>query len=291
MVIGYNIFMSEREAGPVSKHEQQTSLYKLMGLIREATIQRPKVEGLHNLQEIPEDQPVIFAVSHLSDADVPAAAEALLHYRSLDIVILQTGVADLKQKPFIYLAGRYNFHTVKNTFNLRTQTPHTRFNQADFKEMKEAMQRGRDMMIAAHNPTRNWQLPDNPGIGAVYLAQITGAPIVPVVLDIHSETPVGMAHDITGALSRLIRRMRPEATLRIGQAMMLEKLEAEQLSNLVRLLQADDRIQLRTDPQQYQKAKKAFRKTYGRLKEQAELVMNELALLLPPKKRGGWGAS
>lgn len=244
--------------------EHTNNLQWLMRLATKAFICQPNVEGLQNLQEIPPNQPVIFATSHLSDVDVPATANVLLHYRPIDIVVLQTGVMDLKQIPFIYSAGRHNFHTIKNTFNLRTHTPHTQFIPADFQPMQEAMNRGRDIVIAAHKPTRNWKLPIHGGIGAAYLAQITGAPVVPVVLNIHSETPTGMAHDIKGALTKLIMRDRPKATLTIGHLMYFE------------IISKEDLVGLRT------------RELYKLLRDPVELIMKQIALMLPENKRGTW---
>lgn len=264
-------------------HEKPGNFNKLMKLITESAIQQPAVEGLQNLAEIPPNQQVVFAVSHLSDVDVPAAASALSLYRPIDVVILRTGAIDLKQIPFIKLAGKHHFHTIDNTFNLKTQTPHTRFNADNFQEMKEAMSKGRDIVIAVHKPTRDGKLSGNPGIGSIYLAQMADALIVPVALDIHSEKPIGMAYDLIGTLRRIIKRVRPKATLSIGKPMALPKIPQEDLDDVSKLL-TNQRKGLRINKERYIKAIA----TYKKLKEQSGVVIKAIAAMLPEKKRGVW---
>lgn len=266
-------------------HEVSSSkkFVAVLRFVTELAIQRPKTEGLENLQEIPLEQRVIFATSHLSDVDVSGAAEVLSPHRSVDIVILQTGAEDSKQIPFMSFAGWERFHPVDNTFSESTHTSHTRFNPNNFLEMKDAMCRGRDMTIAAHKGTRNWRMPDNPGIGNIYLSQLTRSPIIPVALDIHSEEPVGMAHDISGSWKRLLKGQRPTATLRIGESINLPQIPTDDLEDVARLL-SNQRSDLRVDEGRYKKALY----TLSQLRGQSKIVMRAIAIMLPEQKRGIW---
>lgn len=68
------------------------------------------------------------------------------------------------------------------------------------------------MIIAAHNPTPDWQLPEKPGIGAVILAHMANVPLVPVTVEIESSIPAAQARDMT-RVKNIITRDKLEAKI------------------------------------------------------------------------------
>lgn len=268
----------------------------LASLAVDRIIKPPQVEGIEHLSEIPQGRRVVFATDHTSDISELAAIKVLSRYRKVDVASLETNQKDLKQKIPEILAGRSRFHDVKNTFDTEKDMPYTSFDSQNYGTMKVAMDKGSDIVISAHRPTRRWEkgaLPDHrEGIGAVYLAQISDAPIVPVALDIHSSERVGMAYtDVKGAISDNKPKGKPEATVRIGSPMILERIPTEELQDTMLLLTnrnafyQDQENRQNRDQERYQKAKT----TYAKLRQQSQDVMNAVANLLPPEKRGKWG--
>lgn len=255
--------------------ENPDNLQWLMRFLTRLVLRKPQLEGLQNLQEIPPGQHVIFAVSHISDSDMPAAASELLTYRPMDIVNLSTAHTDFIQNTGMKLTGtKGRFLGIKNTFDHVHQKPISEFSPENFVTIAQSLQK-KDVMIAAHNPSKTWQLTRNPGIGAVYLAQLTGAPIIPVAVNIHSERAIGMSPDIhdekrTGAMAalaksikELITGQKPEVTIHIGKPIVVSPMEEEKLSN-------------------------PTREVLMELRGQGAEIMQAIAEMLPAEKRGEW---
>lgn len=237
-----------------------------------------KIEGLEHLSEIKPDQPVIFATSHLSDTDPVIAAAVVSKYRKVDLASLQTNQEEFGAA--LNLIGRERFHDVANTFDDKKMLPHTSFDDQNYNEMKEVMEQGRDVVIAAHKPSRDWRLPEKAGVGDVYLAQLTDAPIIPVSVDIHSETQAGMAAEWGKTIRRALSGRRPKATVRIGAPIKFDKIAPSDLKDASMILMGK-RDELRSDEVRYQKALS----TYEILRQQSETVLSAIAQMLPPEKR------
>lgn len=246
----------------------------------ELIVKRPTVEGLQVIKELDPKKPVIFAVSHLGDSDPTIAAAELSKYRKVDIASLGTNQTDPILSGPIGVIGKNRFHNVGNVF--KGGALHTRFDSSNFDEMKTAMDAGRDIVIAAHKPSRNWQLPNHGGVGDVYLAQLAGAEIVPVAVDIHSEKAVGMStfRGFAGTIRRALTGRRPEATIKIGKAIALEKIFPEDLQDAGQLL-IGKRDALRSNPARYLRAEEA----YSKLRQQSETILGAIAEMLPAEKR------
>lgn len=71
-----------------------------------------------------------------------------------------------------------------NTLNGRYGKKEGRFTPQDYGPMREVLNQGDSVLIAAHKPSRNNQL-EKGGYGAVYLQAITeGSVIVPITVSI-----------------------------------------------------------------------------------------------------------
>ncbi|HEU0050491.1 MAG TPA: hypothetical protein VFQ60_00345, partial [Patescibacteria group bacterium] len=145
--------------------------------------------GKQNLNLIPADKRVIIAVSHLTDFDMPAVISQLA--TQFDLIIANTALHhNFFQKPFLHLAmqlaDKKNFLPVR----YRETANHKKlgaFDSADFERMRSALERGKTLVIAAHNPAHG-QLPPS-GYGAAYLHQITPRSIILPVSVCFSQTP------------------------------------------------------------------------------------------------------
>ena len=129
------------------------------------------------------------------------------------------------------------------------------------------------------------------GMGAVLLAQIKGTPVIPVVLDIHSGEPIGRAIDVFGAtLKRLATGKRPEATLKIGEPIVFEQIPKQFLDDFMMCSTSEGRRALEKQ-RRYESAIENHRKVRGLLTNYSERVMDAMADMLPPEKRGRWGTN
>src|SRR3989344_5220310 len=109
---------------------------------------KPTVEGLENLPSTP----CIVAVTHLSNVDLPQVALAIIDKKKIGFVGYKN--------PLLRVMGRDNFFPIdryrnkENGYDLMTER---------FQRIRDGIiQDGRTMVIAAHNPVTNWQLPEKP---------------------------------------------------------------------------------------------------------------------------------
>jgi hypothetical protein len=144
----------------------------------------PIVEGLHNIELIPEGKPAIFVSTHRTESDMGLAIRTIGEHVPLIITDISThdsfkgDVAD--KATYIarkILGGNGSFLPISFERNGDEKKP-IAFNPADFTAMASAMgETGKNILIAAHNPK---QEKATPGFGAAYLAMLTGAPLVPI---------------------------------------------------------------------------------------------------------------
>ncbi len=257
---------------------ESNNFRRFLEISRAIVVKKPKVEGADNLTDLGSSR-AIFATSHLSDADPVIAASVLLSLgRNFDIASLQTNQQAFA--PILKIVGKDRFHDIANTFDAKKNLPHTNFDSQDYVEMAEVVRKGKDIVIAAHKPSRNWQLPERAGVGDVYLAHLTETPIIPVSVDIHSKEAAGMADAWVKTIRRALTRKRPEVTIRIGKPISFEKMQDQELADVGMIL-TGKRDELRNTDERYKNALA----NYQKLREQSETVLKAIADLLPPEKR------
>lgn len=234
------------------------------------------VVGEQHLKEIPQDKKVIIATTHLSDADVPIAAYAICD--KFDIAIIHHSTHDNPSEDVwswagAVSAGRKNFLSVKS----RKEKGKVKadFAPEDFEPMKKALEVGKAIVIAAHNPTYDWKLSRKGGLGAVYLAQISDAIILPISVNIESESKSGAIVDMRQEISRNKRKLK--AQVFIGHPIVLDKINVQKIAEILR--KRNGRKSL--SPVE----KREFSETNAKLRKQSETVMASLAAMLPPEKR------
>lgn len=259
------------------KKRHTTSKRLLMAIEADVKLAIGKIQthGEEHLKEIPPDKKVIIATTHISDLDVPIATLKLGKY--FDIAITNQSLhhsfwVEPGTNIGIRIAGRENFIPI-DTKKLEGKKQ-GEFNPQNFAPMRDALEKGKAIIIAAHNPTQKWKLSKG-GYGAVYLTAISeNVVILPVVVNIESDEPLGMAEAI---LKNVIKR--PDASVYIQKPIELEKING--VEDFERILGKRKRGERLT-----KKERLRFSELKTALEKRSGQIMHALALDLPEKKRG-----
>ena len=205
-------------------------------------------------------QPVVYAASHTSDAEIPALGAVLTPTRNIGIAYISALMDDPKLKYIFgaekFLLGNNRWYPIDFDGTEGSYKPKA-FNKANYDPMVDAINHGRSIIFAAHVPTKNLVLPNQPGIGAVWLAQRSNVPVIPVgIAPLMEKTTT--AGDIREMAKHPFRRPRVE--VRFGRPMNLPPISTD-----------------------------SFIHSYPALLGQSNDVMVEIAKLLPQDRRGKWG--
>jgi 1-acyl-sn-glycerol-3-phosphate acyltransferase len=161
-----------------------------------------KVEGLENLKAIPDGRPAVIAVGHRTDNDPPLAMSKI--GREIPTVTAVQSV-HFSPKHQNYLGekltgGKKKYLSVSYAQRSDGTNVATSFNRNDFSPMVQELDRGNNVLIAAHNPNQGDK--PKPGHGAAYTASLAKAPVAPVFVEY---TPHGDS------------KWRKDVTVRIGE--------------------------------------------------------------------------
>ena len=165
-----------------------------------------QTHGEERLKEIPPAKKVIIATTHISDLDVPIATLKLGKYFDIAITnqsIHHSFLGEPRTNIGLRIAGRKNFIPI-DTKKIEGKKQ-GEFNPQNFAPMRDALEQGKTIIIAAHNPTQKWKLSKG-GYGAAYLTAICeNVVILPVVVNIESDEPLGIAKTILKDVSKKAR--------------------------------------------------------------------------------------
>lgn len=270
------------------KRKSDERLMKTMRLNAKAFFKDIDAHGMENLDKIPEGTDVIFLETHIqSDAEVQAGITVI--GKNFDLAVTNhsshhSPKEDLLPNLGLRAAGRENFYPIKFIKEGKEGWPV--FQPDNFSDMLPVFDKGKAIVMAAHNPVYDSKLPDQPGVGGVMLYQLAEAKngnvvIVPVAIDIKSQRSVAIGGQFLKAVGDMMPWRRPSADVHIGEPIRLDKID---ISSLVST--RSDGHATPTD-QDISKA----RETNEKLREQGGEVMRGLAKLLPPEKQGKWGSS
>ena len=145
------------------------------------------LEKIKNLKK-----PVIFALTHLSDWDITAFIFALGNKTDIKAKIVQASSHNWKDDPLgavrTAVAGSDNFLTI--SYGSGKDKGIGQFRRDDYVPMVSAIENGYSIIIAAYHDRKEVgfnqkgvTLPKKGGGGMVYLAKKSGAPIVPVAVN------------------------------------------------------------------------------------------------------------
>lgn len=162
------------------------------------------VEGAGNLLETTkkteENEGIIFAMSHLTDVDVPTAASVVSELRRIGMTVASTNMDLWHQRIPYELVGMDNFFQApygrdssaeKGAIDNKYALP---FNGDDYLGLQEKItDSGLSVITAAHNPMSNigikndGELPEKAGKLAPHLSLATGATIIPVLMQVEGQ--------------------------------------------------------------------------------------------------------
>ena len=277
----FESFKKNTIENPEVENSAESMIKKVQKLI-EVQFRNVEITGENNLKEISPDDKVIFAITHISDSDVPIAISVLGRY-FLDIVVADSSThRSILENPMAFLgtkiAGERFFASVSHT--KKDGKERGSFDPADFLPMTEILEGGGKIIIAAYyKPDIGPHLPDKGGYGAVYLSELTGATIIPVAIDI--KTNVADMKSFSSIISR------PDVVVNIGKPILYvgdyKNDEEGGIKNLSHLIDKRKNNEAFTENERTE-----FSTSLGKLREKSSGVMQELATLLPEDKRGIW---
>lgn len=227
-----------------------------------------EVTGREHIQEIPREKKVIIAVSHYTDLDIPIAVSALAD--SLDLAVVNMSVHhSLRGEAGTFLGlklvGQENFIPIDYNKQSDGTKRSGRFNVDNFIPMQEALEHGKRVLMAAHNPLASIDEIPEAGYGAAYLALVEDALILPVGISLWNDGQKSDVGKYGGEMKTFLSR--PEARVRIGEPFALKKIEG--MDTLTRVLQerkSGNTAMSKEDLALFVQAKKA-------LEEQANAVL------------------
>ncbi|HET9946679.1 MAG TPA: hypothetical protein VFQ63_01310 [Patescibacteria group bacterium] len=221
--------------------------------------------GRENLEGLPKGAKIIFATSHKTDADIPIALAALGRDFPLQITNQSTqhsflsGGADFLVTALI---GRSDFHPISYT-KRRGRTTSAFLNPSDFVPLNEALENGKTVVVAAHNPGST-----KGGIAAAFLAELSQAYIIPVDVEI-AQDGFSMGGDLK-TLIQMIKnwKHKPQALVRLGQPIAPSGIDVQTFSALL-----EKRGNL-SDGE-----RREFRSLLGRLRDVSAKVMANFSVI------------
>ncbi len=248
------------------------------------------IKGKEHFSEIPANAKIVVVSTHLTDVDMQLAIEAVGH--DMDLAITnQSLLHEFRTSPDMYAAmkisGKGNFIPVdyervkvkekdnegkEKTVKKSVPGP---FNPDNFVPAMEALEKGKSVLVAAHNSSSEVQDIDSlhGGYGAVYLALSTGAYILPVASRL-DRADAGMSKDQVKNLMN-----RPNAEVVIGKPFQLEKIPGiEHYSELLKKRKELAENGAVLAPEEFEE----FSRIGRILREQSRMVIEKLREQLPP---------
>ncbi|GIW61630.1 MAG: hypothetical protein KatS3mg089_0482 [Patescibacteria group bacterium] len=170
-----------------------------------------EVKGWENYYALPENINPVIATTHLTDTDVQITALAFSQVADIAVASMKTNQQDKFIGKLISLAGRENFYDISNKF--ANKKANFKLDAMNFLAMARAVcEKGKTMVIPSHSPHYigygNRVLPDNPGLAAVIVANLTDRVVLPVAVDFQTDDRVGMADNL---LDNVIKKAREKS--------------------------------------------------------------------------------
>jgi len=256
--------------------EKESSSKRLMFAVelwKKTMLNSMTVKGLENLQNIPRDQKIIVATTHISDLDISAAICAVGN--DLDLAIANESVHhDFMKEPDtnigLHLAGKSNFIPIDYKKENGKKSP-ALFNPENFEPMMEAMEDGKRILIAAHTPlNKNETEIPSPGYGAAYLAEMSDAVILPVATKIKSNQDNAMYED--RFKTALKKSKKSDIEVVIGTPFKLKKIDINRMKELFEKRKIGGRLD--------SKEREEFSRLASELREQSKELLNRVTELL-----------
>ncbi len=266
------------EKTPESKTTDKSLLDKVDKVIN-AFCKSFHVEGKENLQKAQEadkNTKFIIASSHISNLDAPAAIKALGDRLNIQITIESILHGFTPQEILFRIAGKDHFSSLE--YHKLKGDKAGVFNPDDFTILADQMNRGKSPWIAIHPFTVKNEMQDA-RIGPAYLAQKTGAKIVPAALELD-----GGSINMEGPLE-LTKGMikRANAVYHIGEIMDIPLIDVGIMERVLIKRSRQEKIS--------EEERKEFGRVHKELKKQADQIASAIAKMLPDNQRGSYYSS
>lgn len=236
-------------------------------------------EGTDKLFEYKKNHPdtkFVIMASHTNNLDAPAAVKAL--GGNFDMLLtgeslLLKKLKYLPQRIMINLMGKENFFPLD--YVSEKGKKHGSFNPENFQGLNEKIAAGKTPWIASHAFSREGQM-KKANIGPVYLAQKSGASIVPCGLEIHggSDSMGGIKEQTKG----LVERSETVAKFHAGEPIKLSPVDIGIIETVFEKRKNGEKVS--------GEEKIQFSNTVAALRLQAEGLNSVIAGMLPEKQRG-----
>jgi hypothetical protein len=235
-----------------------------------------EVKGQKNIASLPPDAKVVVLTTHMTDLDVPLATHAVAKVLDAAVMNLSTHhkffgpQGEMPTNIGIRVAGKGNFIPIDFHKNEKGQKSPKAFNPENFEPAMAAMEKGKSVLIAAHNPSRE-PLQTLQGVkggyGGVYLAEMADAYILPVSVLLDKKS---------GMHANMIKTVleKPNASVSIGKPFKVEKIEGiEKISEIMKKRKSGQKLS--------EEEIKEFSRLTNALREQSEIIMQHLSAQLP----------
>lgn len=188
-----------------------------------------ELKGKENIKAIPPGAKVVIMTTHLTDLDVLLAIHAVA--RDLNVAVMNESVhhnffgeqGEFTTSLGLRVAGKNSFIPIDFKKTASGAKAPKAFNPENFEPAAKAVEEGKAVLIAAHNPSQKpLQNLDNVrgGYGGVYLSLLTDAYILPVTVVLDRAT--GMYVPALEKIKKM-KEDRPNASVVIGKPFKLEK--------------------------------------------------------------------
>lgn len=271
-------------SGALREGEKPDLMIKMVDLLIGRNFNKVEVKGEENLELIPRDRKVIFVPTHLSDFDVPMTISVIGKHFHVSVGDASTHHKITENTGAFFGNTLVNLATLRKNFypvehRNKDGVEKGKFNPEDFEGMKEIFEQDKSLVISAYyKGGQGWELPDKGGYGAVYLAEMEDALIVPVAVNIRSEEQIGMGNTKLKTLMK-----KPDAEVSIGVPVELEDIPG--IERIKEIMEKRKSEKLSHDEVE------EFHRLRLDLRDKSDLLMGKLAELLPEEKRGRWNGN
>lgn len=235
------------------------------------------IVGKNNIQKKLQNQNYIIVSSHISNLDAPAAIKTLGNVLNLQITAESLLFKPTMPQWYMFqLSGKENFSPLQ--YKKLSKGKKGVFIPKDFENISQKMTKGKTPWIVIHPFTLEGEM-QKAKIGPIYLAQKTGASIIPTALEYKnlSLSLEGFWEILKALMGRL--RRKGIATYHIGKPIWLPKIENVEIIEKVYNKKMKGEEMTREEEQKSLKVVKE-------LKTQADYVARIISAMLPPQNRG-----
>lgn len=253
-------------------------LMRAMEAFTAPIIGKLEVSGTEYLSTLPKDKKIILASSHATDFDMPVAAVALGNMVNMKIADMSLHEKVSTDPTWIgrRIAGEENFVPIAYTQSADGERQ-GRVDTRNVAHITETLDNGQAVLIAAHNPSKDGVLPDNPGYAAVLAALSTeNSVVVPVAVDMGDASIGGL---IKNKIKAVLGRKTAPTKVTIGEPLSFDDPESKKAAETI------------TAALQREKGSSDMTLLEANtiIRGEGSKLMSRLAPLLPENVRGKWG--